>query len=142
MGYRRRCDVVHGMPEDAEQIQYDISDHIRRINAFKNSHDVFRTEGDVRVVLPIDAPEKDDANGMKALADADGKKNRVLGITKESSDGKSTALIFFNTDVNTERTVDVSAFSIRKDISLDGALKAVPRGSITIAPGDARIFLL
>lgn len=140
-GYRRRCDVVHGMPEDAEPIQYDISDLIRRINAYKNSHDVFRTEGKAAVVLPIAPPEKA-GDDMKALASADAKKNRILGMTKESADGKSTVLMLFNTDVEQEQTVDCSPFALKKDISLDGAQNAVPRGDLVIAPGDARVFLL
>ncbi|MBI4976523.1 MAG: alpha-amylase [Spirochaetes bacterium] len=139
-GFRNRCDVVHGMPEDREPIHYDISDLIRRINKLKDDHAVFNTAGDIEVLVSPDAEGSNDDDSAESSEDAGGA-GTVFAFTKHAPDG-SGALVLMNTSDSDAAVVTAAELPKRKkELSLSGSVRD-DDGSITVPPGDARIFLI
>ena len=77
-GFRRRLHVVDTRPSDWEAPSLDLTDFIRRVNAVKEAHEVFRQDGPLQL-LPSLNP-------------------RVLLMWKSSRDGGQQAVLALNKD--------------------------------------------
>ncbi len=77
-GFRKRLHVVETRPEDWETPSLDLTDFIRRVNAVKGAHRVFREDGPLQL---LSSPNP-----------------QVLLLWKSSRDGRQQAVIALNKD--------------------------------------------
>ncbi len=128
-GFQHRLDVVNTRPEHWETPKLDLTDFITRINAIKDQHRVFRSEGPIRLL--------DHSNPA------------VLLLHKGVTRGKGEALLALNKDPWNRQHLHVDDLyrHLRtpgplRDVSLEWPMDYLPTPfEFELAPGMGRILV-
>lgn len=147
-GFLKRCNVVGGDENDYENINYDLSDYIKRLIEYVKQNDILAGEGKLESINLIEKKEEDNKK-EKSDNDIEDNKNDDIEICescfkklyKYSIDKNEKLMIIINTSDSTEIFTDCRDYKLKEDISLENALGDISdKSSIEFLAHEVKVF--
>ena len=145
-GFNNRCNVVGGNESDYEDINYDLSEYIKKLIKYFEQSDILKSSG---IIEPINIIEED--YDEKKELDSQNNQNEKLEnkikspfklFYKYSQDEKEKCLIIVNTSEKIEYFTYDQKLNIKEDISFERKIKSINKDleSIEFLAFEIKVF--
>lgn len=124
-GFNNRCNVVGGNERDYEDINYDLSEYIKKLIQYFEQNDILKYSGIIECldILEKKNDEKNQVNESESLEKKIESPFKLL--YKYSQDKKNKCLIVVNVSEKTEYFNYSNQLSIKEDISLERRIEHI-----------------
>ncbi len=131
-GFENKTDVVHTLPDQWEDVNINLSDYIKEINAIKKQYNIFNEDSETVII--------DNPNWAN-----------IIVMLQRSNDNKERALVIINKDLHNQQELYLSdlcaAMEVKdaaqiKDISIGHRMDALPARDFhyNLAPAEYKLL--